>query len=217
MNTNTLFSPRALRFSSSSRLLLLLALVFLIGVGQQAAQSRPAVAPHSNNAVQPGLYQPAADPKAIVTLGKARFTVLTPQLIRMEWAADGKFEDRASLVFLNRKLPVPKFTQDHSAMGAAQQIVLKTSALSLSYTVNGQTDSHFTAENLHIDFTLNGKQASWHPGMPDKGNLLGTTRTLDGALGGKTREPMDPGLISRDGWVVVDDSARPLFDSADFR
>jgi hypothetical protein len=30
----------------------------------------------------------------------------------MEWAADGKFEDHASLVFLNRKLPVPEFTHE---------------------------------------------------------------------------------------------------------
>ena len=52
--------------------------------------------------------------------------------------------------------------------------------------------------------------------MPDTGNLMGTTRTLDGALGDKTKEPIEPGLISRDGWTVVDDSARPLFDSADF-
>ncbi len=58
----------------------------------------------------PGLYNPVADPKAVVTHGNARFTVLTPQLIRMEWAADGKFEDHASLVFLNRRLPVPNFT-----------------------------------------------------------------------------------------------------------
>jgi len=57
---------------------------------------------------------------------------------------------------------------------------------------------------------------TWHPGMEDKGNLGGTTRTLDGALGGKTREPIGPGLISRDGWAIVDDSTRPLFDSADF-
>ncbi len=27
---------------------------------------------------------------------------------------------------------------------------------------------------------------------------------------------LEPGLISRDGWTLVDDSARPLFDSADF-
>ena len=52
---------------------------------------------------------PVADPKAVVTIGNARFTVLTPQLIRMEWSADGKFEDHASMVFINRRLPVPKF------------------------------------------------------------------------------------------------------------
>ena len=42
---------------------------------------------------------PVADPTATLTLGNARFTVLTPELIRMEWAADGNFEDHASFVF----------------------------------------------------------------------------------------------------------------------
>ncbi len=56
---------------------------------------------------------PVADPKAVVVVGNARFTVLTPQLIRMEWAADGKFEDHASFVFINRRMPVPKFTVAH--------------------------------------------------------------------------------------------------------
>ena len=55
---------------------------------------------------------PVADPRAVVILGNARFTVLTPELIRMEWAADGKFEDHASFVFINRRLPVPKFSKD---------------------------------------------------------------------------------------------------------
>jgi hypothetical protein len=40
-------------------------------------------------------YSPIANPAAVVTMGHVRFTVLTPQLIRMEWAADGKFEDHA--------------------------------------------------------------------------------------------------------------------------
>jgi alpha-glucosidase len=52
--------------------------------------------------------------------------------------------------------------------------------------------------------------------MPDTANLQGTTRTLDGALGDKTKEPIGEGLISRDGWTVVDDSSRPLFDSDNF-
>src|SRR5260370_41459465 len=42
------------------------------------------------------LYDPAADSKATVLAGHARFTVLTPQLVRVEWAADGKFEDHGS-------------------------------------------------------------------------------------------------------------------------
>jgi alpha-glucosidase (family GH31 glycosyl hydrolase) len=160
----------------------------------------------------PGLYNPVADPKASVNHGNARFTVLTPQLIRMEWAADGKFEDHASLVFLNRRLPVPNFTVEQPA----QQLVIKTDALEIRYSPAAGSSGKFTADNLQATFTLNGKQATWHPGMPDTGNLMGTTRTLDGALGSKTKEPIEPGLISRDGWTLVDDSMRPLFDSADF-
>jgi alpha-glucosidase len=163
----------------------------------------------SGGSAGPGRYNPVADPKAVVTVDQARFTILTPQLIRMEWAADGKFEDHASLVFLNRKLPVPKFGTDRGNLGAVN---IHTDALDLSYRGHGK----FTAANLTITFALNGKQVTWHPGMPDTGNLMGTTRTLDGALGAKTKEPIEPGLISRDGWALVDDSARPLFDSADF-
>src|SRR5438270_7732543 len=131
----------------------------------------------------PGLYDPVADPKAVVRVGNARFTVLTPQLIRMEWAADGKFEDHASFVFLNRHLPVPKFTVSATDGGGRQ--ILKTDALSLSYTVARDSNGKFSADNLRVDFTLNGEQMSWHPGMQDTGNLMGTTRTPDGAPGRK--------------------------------
>jgi alpha-glucosidase len=162
---------------------------------------------------------PVADPRAVVTLGHARFTVLTPELIRMEWAADGKFEDHASFVFLNRRLPVPKFEVNRSVSGSSvtidtyEQSPLRDT-LTISYTPTG--DGRFTAENLEVDLTVDGKPVVWHPGLADPENLLGTTRTLDGARGGKTQEPMGEGLISRSGWALVDDSTRPLFDSADF-
>ena len=57
----------------------------------------------------------------------------------------------------------------------------------------------------------------WHPGLADPENLEGTTRTLDGALGGKT-EGADwrRAWFRASGWALVDDSTRPLFDSADF-
>ena len=44
--------------------------------------------------------------------------------------------------------------------------------------------------------------------MPDTGNLLGTTRTLDRVRGSDVQ--LEPGLISRDGWTVVT-TARALY------
>jgi alpha-glucosidase (family GH31 glycosyl hydrolase) len=172
----------------------------------------------SNTSLRPaGLNDPVANPKAIVTFEHARFTVLTSRLIRMEWAADGKFEDHASFVFLNRNLPVPPFKLNVAATGSGHRVSIETADLKLIYTVANGGSGKFTPENLQVGFEMNDKAIAWHPGMADTGNLEGTTRTLDGVLGNKTDEPIGPGLISRNGWVVVDDSTRPLFDSADFR
>ena len=44
-----------------------------------------------------------------VTVGNARFTLLTDRMVRCEWSADGTFEDRPSLVFVNRKMPEVKY------------------------------------------------------------------------------------------------------------
>ncbi len=158
---------------------------------------------------------PVADPKAVVTIGHARFTILTPQLIRMEWSADGKFEDHASFVFINRRLPVPRFESDNEESGPNKALTLETDALILSYTPSG--DGHFTSDDLSITLKKSdGGRVVWHPGLTDSKNLMGTTRTLDGALGSKTQEPIGQGLVSRSGWALVDDSTRPLFDSDDF-
>jgi alpha-glucosidase len=182
----------------------------VLGQGSALAQQAAKAAPVTLAKPAAEVSDPVADPRAVVTVGHARFTVLTPELIRMEWAADGKFEDHASFVFLNRRLPVPSF--EHTVTG--QTLVLKTSALTLTYTPSA--DGHFTMDDLSIELTVDGKPVVWHPGLADPDNLLGTTRTLDGARGGKTVEPMGEGLISRSGWALVDDSTRPLFDSADF-
>ena len=52
-------------------------------------------------------YDPSPNPEAVVQVGKARFTVLTDHLVRMEW---GGANDAATLAFVNRNLPTPKFT-----------------------------------------------------------------------------------------------------------
>ena len=180
--------------------------LFLVAVGALTLIHSPVEA-----ADAPGGYDPVADPRAVVTTAHARFTILTPQLIRMEWAADGKFEDHASLVFLNRRLPVPEFTHEFAADGG--RTVIQTSVLKLVYTP-GKSDGRFAPENLSITFNLNGNEIIWKPGMADTGNLFGTTRTLDRVQGSDVQ--LEPGLISRDGWTIVDDSTRQLFDSDDF-
>jgi len=146
---------------------------------------------------------PVADPRAIVTDGDVRFTVLTPQLLRMEW---GRFEDQASLVFLNRSLPVPRFDRrDEDGW-----LVVKTEKVELRYK---KGSGRFTHENLEVRLEVAGKPVVWHPGDEDQGNLRGTLRTLDGVNGASS---LEPGLVSRSGWVVVDDSERPLFDRSDW-
>jgi hypothetical protein len=147
---------------------------------------------------------PVAAPAAVVRSGEARFTVLTPQMIRLEWSGDAKFEDRASLVFLNRKLSVPPFT----ASTEGDALVIRTSALELRYKRNS---GKFTPANLSIALQVNGAPIVWKPGTPETGNLKGTTRTLDG-MNGATR--LETGLLSRDGWTLVDDTTRLLFDNS---
>ena len=145
---------------------------------------------------------PVAAPGAVVLFENARFTVLTDRLIRMEWAADGVFEDRASLAIVNRNLPVPKFTC--SEKGGI--LTIKTGKVTLTYK-----GGRFAPENLSVKHAM----GVWKPGMSPTGNLKGTTRTLDGCLGfeqlSHREKELENGILSRDGWALVDESARQLF------
>lgn len=150
---------------------------------------------------------PVADPKSIVSVANARFTVITPQMIRMEWSDDAKFIDSPSLVFINRKLSVPAFKVDTENAW----LVIRTGKLTLKYR---EDSGEFSKDNLMITFELSEKPVVWHPGDQDTANLLGTTRTLDGADGPVN---LDLGLLSRRGWSLVDDSQRPLFDDSNWQ
>lgn len=160
-------------------------------------------------------YDPVANAGAIVRLENVRFTVLTAGVIRMEWTADGVFEDHASLVFVNRNTPATDFTQQikHGWLH------IETNKFLLKYKIGS---GKFNAENLSIEFTMDGIQRVWKPGMENKGNLKGTIRTLDECSGNwntrtKKEIVLEEGLISRDGWVQIDDSDRPIFDNSDWQ
>ena len=51
--------------------------------------------------------RPVADSRAVLASQRARFRVLTSRLLRLEFAADGHFEDRPSRNFWHSRQPVP--------------------------------------------------------------------------------------------------------------
>src|SRR4051794_24921769 len=91
---------------------------------------------------------------AAVVDGSARFQVLTPTLIRMEYAGDGAFQDATTFNAVDRNLPAPAYTSTVTADGYRE---IRTSALTLRYR---QNSGPFTAANLSVAVTATGQLAN---------------------------------------------------------
>jgi alpha-glucosidase (family GH31 glycosyl hydrolase) len=170
----------------------------------------------------------AAAATGTVSDGDARFQVVSPSLVRVEFAADGKFEDRPTLNVPARSFRAPRFTTTKA--GGVLQI--KTSLLTLRYR---RGTGAFTPSNLTVKLRVGGKSVTARPAFgdapppyagppslstspyavkedpaytaPTSGNLGGWYRGLDTA-----GQPvaLHDGLLSRDGWYLLDDSATAL-------
>lgn len=144
---------------------------------------------------------------ATVLQGKHwRIDILTESLIRLEWSDSGKFEDRLTQMAVNRDFGAdPEFTVTHRN----GLLIVDTPALYLTY--DGKP---FSKEGLSIvvkgvsDTQFN----TWHYGDAPLHNLKGTARTLDEADG---EIALDNGVLSRDGWAVIDDSGSNVIVEAD--
>lgn len=152
------------------------------------------------------VFNGKAAEKAVVVEEGCRFTVLTPRMIRMEWSEDGKFEDNASLIFVNRNVAVPQF----SVAKADGWLEIKTEELTLKYKLG---TGSFKKSNLSIEGEVENRIISWHKGKKNGGNLKGTTRTLD-QIDGAT--PLEDGILSKEGWTLIDDTGSPVFDDSDW-
>ena len=143
-----------------------------------------------------------------------RFTVVTDGLIRMEYSPDGKFVDDKSFVAVNRKYPKikAKVKKDKTT------VTITTAKMQLRYL---KDSGKFTPENLVIESKGLDKEFTWRPGMVQKENLKGTTRTLDRWNGdtivardnSRSKGQLDDGLLARDGWTFIDDTHNFLFDN----
>ena len=148
-------------------------------------------------------YNPKPNPNAVVLEGKARFTVLTPEMIRIQYSDKQLFEDRATFAVVNRNLPVPKFSTERKD----GFLYIKTDALLLKYKIGGRIAADKPSDEvLSVAFSLNGRPVLWYPGKDDALNLKGTTRTLDGQIGDNKRQELENGLLSRAGWSIIDES-----------
>lgn len=148
---------------------------------------------------------PLADEAAVVTSGRARFTVLTDRMIRIQYSATGKFEDRATFAVVNRRLPVPQYTKREDET----YLYIETQALTLRYRKGASIAANLKSpNNLSITLQLNGRDVIWYPGKEDALNLKGTKRTLDTASGDNQRPDLEDGIISRGGWALIDESPK---------
>ena len=143
---------------------------------------------------------PATNPQAIVEGGKGksnyRFSVLTDRLIRFEWSPDGGFEDRVSTFALFRWFSAPSYR----VVDKKDSLEIITDYFHLTYDKKEFSSAGLTVRVCNDTWAYDGKSY---------GDLGGTARTLDGAWG---RVDLEPGVLSRKAYAVLDDSKSMLFD-----
>ncbi|KAK4118871.1 glycoside hydrolase family 31 protein [Parathielavia appendiculata] len=140
--------------------------------------------------------RPATNPKAIVQGSHYRFSVLTDRLLRYEWSEDGGFEDRVSTFALFRWFDAPHYR----VVESKNALEIITDHFHLKYDKR-----EFSSSGLSVTV---GKDV-WHYDGKSYGDLGGTARTLDGAYG---RVDLEPGVLSRKAYAVLDDSKSMLFE-----
>ena len=98
---------------------------------------------------------PQANPATVVTVGNARFTVLTPEMIRIEYSDKGVFEDRATFAVQNRRMDVvPRFKKTDDG----EWVYLTTDKLKLKYRKGTDPRTRpASSDNLSITMTVIGR------------------------------------------------------------
>ena len=143
--------------------------------------------------------KPAAHPDAVVLGEKYRFTILTDRLIRMEYQEEGKFNDSVTQRVVCRLFDPVKYR----VIDGPYELEIITDDLHLYYD-----KKKFSPEGLSVQmkggFAVYG--SNWHYGDVVH-DLRGTARTLDNVDG---EIELEPGLLSRDGFTVLDDSKSAL-------
>ncbi len=128
-----------------------------------------------------------------VTDGNARFEVLTPTLIRMEYAGDGAFQDAATFNAVNRSFPAVSFTT--SVSGGYREI--DTSSITLRYK---ESSGPFTAANTSI--VVAGTNVTAAPSFPSYCAFGTACEAEDSLLSWGASTAYDHGNFTGSGFVA---------------
>lgn len=131
-----------------------------------------------------------------VEQGNARFTVITQSLIRMEYSDTAEFINAPSIFAVNRE----ERYNGSSVRKTAEELEINTGLMRLLYKPNGKP---FSEENLEVWIQAGNNEIRWTPSTKQTQNLGGTISTLDQVKGPVS---LGEGLLSRDGWYLLDDS-----------
>ncbi|GAA3346331.1 hypothetical protein GCM10020358_56910 [Amorphoplanes nipponensis] len=158
----------------------------------------------------PGAALAAARPPQVdgqaVRAGHLRVQVLSPTLLRLEYAADDTFEDRPTFNAVDRDPGRTRFT----ARTRGGELRISTGALTLRYRVDSGPVS---AANTTLELRVGNSLTSVHPafGSPARDDALGGWyRGLDyyaGQAGPPDQIDLHPGMLNRGGWYLLDDTA----------
>jgi len=94
---------------------------------------------------------------AIIVIGNARFTVITPLCIRIEYANNGNFVNGKTLFAENRQV----FFDDFKLVKDNDEVQIGTSHIMLTYKPDGKP---FSRENLKAMIKKGNTISEWHPG-----------------------------------------------------
>ena len=136
-----------------------------------------------------------AEDATIIQGEKYRFTVLTEEMIRLEYCEDGQFEDRATQCVIDRKFKVPEY----QVIENEESLEIITDKIHLVYNKQKFTDYGLSVQ---VRGNISVYHSIWHFGE-EATDLRRTARTLDEADGAIE---LEHGIISRFGYGILDDS-----------
>ena len=141
-----------------------------------------------------------------LVFGNKRITLISPTLLRLEYAENGEFLDAPTMFAINRdSMMAGGYTVDKTADG---KVEINTGKVRMVFN---DDNLPFGQGNTKFFFTRNGKETSStarnlhskHRNL----NLGGSVVTLDAV---KAEIPTNDGLLSEDGWYYIIDTGNEI-------